>query len=524
MLPRKLMLTLTLVLTLATSTLTQSPAPGGKARILSEINTMFKLEQVKTNILRALNMTSPPSPGMTSSHASRTPSKTARLLQPVDRQLNVSILLSDSTGSNSQDTISFSFDSRLREQGPYIDTVLLILFLNVSDDISGGRPPTAGRARGPQSANASNDVTSSRFARYNGDPHAWTNDSTTAMSTHKMSSRTHPRPGNTSTSVADNSIRRQGQAEKDGGDTSQRRRAVKKQPRVKVTLKVVDQRTGRKHKIAQKQVTVKGSSTIDIPVPKDVVVAAAASQNHTLVLQVSCRRCKGQVEIEKVYKTFTRRNKKPERRLNPNRPYLFLKMTGNMPGRDLGSSSRGRELGGSSRGRDLDSPNEIVRKRSRRKTTQTCPRMEGSGEVGKVSPGDGICTSEMVFFSFHDLGLSFIIYPRGVSTAVCFGSCPTPDGMATWGRLQRDSPNNATLTRERHSRRKGRQSAAQQVVLSKEVGNVDSAPRARTPGTTSCVPARPRPLSVVYVGRDRRLVALRLDDAVHQSCVCSSNV
>lgn len=95
--------------------------------------------------------------------------------------------------------------------------------------------------------------------------------------------------------------------------------------RVKVVLKVVDQDLSTTRRLAQEEITVRRETTLVISVPREVLLSAAYSIKHTLVLQMTCRRCHGYVEIEGVYKTQRSKNKRCRRRLNPNRPYLLIR-------------------------------------------------------------------------------------------------------------------------------------------------------------------------------------------------------
>lgn len=130
------------------------------------------------------------------------------------------------------------------------------------------------------------------------------------------------------------------------GEIKQKLRRLKPR-RVKVVVKVVDPVTRKKRRVAVEKVSVRKATNMAVAVPIDLLISAATSSNHTLTLQLTCKRCKRRVHIEKVFKTLKRKSNESERRrrLNPNRPFLFIKTGYNFASPSLGSDPFNQNLG-----------------------------------------------------------------------------------------------------------------------------------------------------------------------------------
>ncbi|XP_055887917.1 uncharacterized protein LOC106060676 [Biomphalaria glabrata] len=257
------------------------------------------------------------------------------------------------------------------------------------------------------------------------------------------------------------------------GEPKTRVRNLDESPVVKVVVRVVDEATGKRKRIEDRNIQVERSTMMKVNLMKEVV-EALQSPDHTLTLQVTCKRCKRRVQMESVFKTPKRKNKKngpSPRRLNPQRPYLVITL-------DSSSSANRVET-------------EVPESRAKRASIiGPCAMTYDSFLQG--TEAIKACCSVSVYVTFEQMGLQdIVLYPRGFSVVQCLDKCKMFDKAASNGALIPDS------TR----------------APSSDIVRSDS----------SCDPIQRSSLEVFYYNNaTRSVIPKRIEDLTDGFCDCSS--
>ncbi|XP_059177694.1 uncharacterized protein LOC131957015 [Physella acuta] len=264
---------------------------------------------------------------------------------------------------------------------------------------------------------------------------------------------------------------------KEEEDEDEERRGKGKTKRhltVKVVVRVVDQDTGKEKRIAAVNVEVKAKKTLlSVPIRKSVLIDAATSPRHTLVLKIACKRCKKRVHMDMLYRSPKHKNEAyptTDLELNPNRPYLVIPTLATSDSSD-------------NSGRDG---------RSKRHAGSPCS-----------TPGSTQCCSERIFITFQELGMDkVIVYPKGFHTVTCVGRCLTNTDKTLGDSDQLVIQTNSTSTK-----------------LS-EIPETDS--NSSIQGVKNCQPVRKSSLDIYYLDEMKNIIPRRLVDFVDEECGCVS--
>lgn len=302
--------------------------------------------------------------------------------------------------------------------------------------------------------------------------------------------------------------------------------------RVKVVVKAVDPETGKRRRIAVEKMSVKGSSAMAVSLSKDVLIAAAASSNHTLQLQMTCKRCKGRVHIEKVYKPIRRTSKQQpdgQLRLNPHRPYLFIATGSNVASTDFRNSLREAKA---------DSPNDIARARAKRRTSSSSPKKMNPSQNNTVryrSSSYFSCCAESMNATFQQLGIDDVLYPKNVSILYCVFPCRIKDSNIVNNAtvLARKQLNfkihyHSSSTEERNCIVEHKRNTSGSVNHVRSLYAVENVPpaehQANSPVfrqlTENCALIIVQPIQVIVLHHSNTLTLRNLNDVRYLSCEC----
>ncbi|XP_005090347.1 uncharacterized protein LOC101861094 [Aplysia californica] len=102
-----------------------------------------------------------------------------------------------------------------------------------------------------------------------------------------------------------------------------RRKSKQRRHKVKIVVRHYDPTTSKKKRVAMHRVSFTKRTVVSIPLPLKLLQSDAFSENKTLTLFISCKRCRQSVHLEHVYRR-RKQTRKKGRSLNPNRPYLVI--------------------------------------------------------------------------------------------------------------------------------------------------------------------------------------------------------
>ncbi|GFO36155.1 inhibin beta a chain [Plakobranchus ocellatus] len=378
---------LVLLMQTFTSIQTQDPDKGGN--VFQAISRVISKEKIKQRIMRGLNLTNnevslPGSTRDLPTHPDGN-SPTDRVTQKQHRTLTV---FSKTSGSTLPGTMSFTLDSQVRALADDIETAKLVLHL--WDDRR--------RRRGGRNMRRTQRKLRATSAIRNGTQDA-------SLSKSEKRNRLESRFGSMKLEKGGRSVSREVNARKIHRRKIRRRRQRK--TRVKVVVRVLIPDIKRKRRIAVGRTNVNrfGRSTLNIKLPKGIIVEAAKARDHILTLQVLCKRCGKHIHLDRVLTLAPNSDPTQEEQmvwLNPYRPYVFLQIS------QTSSEARGRR---------------------KRALSNECPWVTDNNKLSLWNkPGIGQCCSERIWVSFEELGLSnLIVYPEGFATDVCSGSCKAID-------------------------------------------------------------------------------------------------
>ncbi|CAL1531472.1 unnamed protein product [Lymnaea stagnalis] len=260
---------------------------------------------------------------------------------------------------------------------------------------------------------------------------------------------------------------------------------------VKVVIKIIDSVTGKKRRLTASQVDVKEPSDVKVTLTKEVN-EALHSPNHTLTLQVTCKRCKRRVHLEKLFKTSKRKNKANglrTRRLNPNRPYLVITTNENSATENNNAKS-------------------IRDSRSKRHAPNSCPEGEYLQKFLLLGEKSDTCCSERIYVTFDQLGLDdVIIFPKGFSTVNCLGSC----GRSVSALHPRTTSGDELRTADEELRRRASGETRVGDVSPGTVGN-----------TRQCTSIQKSSLDLFYLNENNTVIPMKLDNFIDEACGCLS--
>ncbi|BFZ01027.1 hypothetical protein BsWGS_04066 [Bradybaena similaris] len=513
-----------------------------KPQVPAVMMSMVQIQQVKERILRGLNMTA--APRMLAPN--RTKFKLRRPNQNASRQPNVSMILSEASDDERKDTVNFKLSSSIRAQVQDIELAILFVTLRSNcntaklkmwHDVDHERQLDNLSKRGIAKERRRKKCNRLGSSSYPEDVQEHIQVNTNATVDSPANVTNSKIKGNKLNAVSTNFINsnngaRSPEQEREEGDRKSRQLRGLKPWRVKVVVKAVDPETGKRRRIAVEKMSVKGSSAMAVSLSKDVLVAAAASSNHTLQLQMTCKRCKGRVHIEKVYKTLRRTSKQEaagQLRLNPHRPYLFIATGSNAASTDFRNSLREAKA---------DSPNDIARARAKRDTSS------GSSEKMNPSPNNTLrypassyfsCCAESMNATFQQLGIDNVLYPKNVSILYCAFPCKINDSniinnATVPARKQRNFKINyhSSSIKEREcvfSRKHNTSGSVNHVRSLYAVENVPPTEhQAESPIsgqlTGNCVLIIVQPIDVIVLRRANTVTLSNLNDVRYLACDC----
>ncbi|KAK0057353.1 protein decapentaplegic [Biomphalaria pfeifferi] len=405
---------LLVLLVLATSGLCKEPQKKNRFN-RNDIENAFKLLELKIKILRHLNMTTksdmdklPEPPRMKAIDQ-----KSYRKVS-VQQMPNRTTIFSEPSASPRLDTMSFKLASRITSPIEDIQSAILVVRLktvhNKKQKVKSKIEDKTELAEKISSLTKKQKLKEKMLKQLQANAgNSEKGEDTTKPTSEKGEDTTKP-TSELAQKFKDNK-----------GEPKTRVRNLDESPVVKVVVRVVDEATGKRKRIEDRNIQVERSTMMKVNLMKEVV-EALQSPDHTLTLQVSCKRCKRRVQMESVFKTPKRKNKKngtSPRRLNPQRPYLVITL-------DSSSSVNRVET-------------EVPQSRAKRASIiGPCAMTYDSFLQG--TEAIKACCSVSVYVTFEQMGLQdIVLYPRGFSVVRCLDKCKLLDKAASNGALIPDS-------------------------------------------------------------------------------------
>ena len=314
------------------------------------------------------------------------------------------------------------------------------------------------------------------------------------------------------------------------------RRTMKRRRQRKTHLKIVVRSIMPGNKWKRKIVVGKiklhrfGMTTLNLRLPRHVIKDAAQTADHTLTLEIICKRCGRRIHLDGQLRTMPGTKDaegKGNMELNPYRPYLFMQYK---DGFSKARSRRRREL--PSRGFYKDDKSFL-------------------NPWEEFAPST--CYSEHLWVTFEELGLhNLILYPEGFSTDVCRGTCLRRDApwafpSSTWqpslvhykstssisspmsssGTVQGDNSKAEKKKPREHlseptpSHRQPLSQPGRENLGHHESIEHDEEPAVKENTPPQCEPLYQRPLLLWYIDPvSKEIIPKEIPDLIQKSCIC----
>ncbi|KAH9496911.1 hypothetical protein Btru_010152 [Bulinus truncatus] len=386
----------------------------------SDFKNAVEFEIIRINILKRLNMTRPPSLLDTESLPTM---KELDTRPPVNqRPPNRTTIFSEASASQRLDTMSFRLSPKITFPVDEIKSATLVVRLKALKNNKNQKKLRTEIEDKTELAEKIGNLTKNRKL--------------TEEMRRKLLQKT-----NEISRIEDISKQISGLPNFSRGNKVERRNRMRQldQPlAVKVVVRVVDESTGKRKRIKDAKIQVKKTTMMKVDLMKEVA-EALLSPNHTLTLQVTCKRCKQRVQMENVFKTPKNgKTGKNAKRLNPQRPYLVITSDGSSKNVDTNEVGLSRPKRQSSKNVDT---NEVGLSRPKRQSSKNVdtnevglsrPKRQSSKNVCSMSFEDfdrskgslSSCCSVKVYVTFKQLGLGdVVVSPEGFFFLRCLKDC-----------------------------------------------------------------------------------------------------